>query len=308
MLLDMPNCRSRRRTRWLTTSSPTPRTSSCRFGRGVEVERLEKADGRFVVSAGDELSRPRTWSWPPALTTFRRLPPSPPSSIRGSCSSIRRLPQSVAAPGGRRPPRRSRQLRRGARGRAEPLAPRPARRSEARRDPGQARHASRPARLPRLPVPGPPRADARHPDRPQARPEADRRGRPADPDAVEGARRRRRRARAARDAGRERTAGPGGRTGARRRERRLVHRLPHGLRLDRPAGLRRGRRAKARAGRRRVRAGPVLPRAWSSSTRSPPTFYRAVAGTPIMSPSTSQTSAGGLRRRRAEPSRRPRRR
>ena len=41
----------------------------------------------------------------------------------------------------------------------------------------------------------------------------------------------------------------------------LVHRLPDGLRLDRPAGLRRGGRAQARAGRRRIRAGPVLPRA-----------------------------------------------
>ena len=53
-----------------------------------------------------------------------------------------------------------------------------------------------------------------------------------------------------------RPAGARRRPGARRRQRRLVHRLPAGLRLDRPAGHRRGRLAEGvpRRGRRRSRA------------------------------------------------------
>ena len=52
--------RSRRRTSWPTTSSPTPRSFELPVRTGVKVDRLEKADGRFVVSAGDERTRPRT--------------------------------------------------------------------------------------------------------------------------------------------------------------------------------------------------------------------------------------------------------
>ena len=48
---------------------------------------------------------------------------------------------------------------------------------------------------------------------------------------------------------------------ARGGERRLVHGLPHGLRLDRSPGVRRRRAAEALPRSRRIRAGVVLPRA-----------------------------------------------
>ena len=58
-----------------------------------------------------------------------------------------------------------------------------------------------------------------------------------------------------------RPAGAGRRPGARRDERRVVHRLPAGLLLDRPADHRRRRLAAGAARRRGRRAGPLLRRA-----------------------------------------------
>ena len=110
---------------------------------GVEVDRLEKADGRFVVSAGDELLRGRERDRRHRRAPHSEdVPPSPPSSIRGSCSSIR--PTTAI----RRSSRTGDVLLVGAGNSGAELAvelrahaPRPARRPEARRDPGQARHA-----------------------------------------------------------------------------------------------------------------------------------------------------------------------
>ena len=95
----------------------------------------------------------------------------------------------------------------------------------------------------------------------RVRPQAADHGRTARAGAAEGARRGRDRARAADDRCPGRAPAARGRTRHGRRERHLVHGIPAGLLLDRPARLRRRRRAGARTRRRRGRAGALLRRA-----------------------------------------------
>ena len=127
------------------------RRSVCRHGSGARLRGRERDRGHRGAS-GPEGSRLRGR----ARSSDRAAP-------------LARLPVAVAAPGGRRPPRRRGELgrrdRRGAGANASCLA----RWAEHRADSGAARDAAGTARVPGLPVPRPSRAEGGHRDRPEGR-------------------------------------------------------------------------------------------------------------------------------------------
>ena len=139
---------------------------------GVTVDGLTKADGWFVVSAGDRRFEAKNVI---VATGAHRIPKLPdfaseldPRIVQMHSSEYR---GSVAARGGRRARRRRGQLRRRDRLRARRVASLPARREEPRSDPGSPRKPSLPPGLPRVQVLRAPRGAGRHADRPEARPE-----------------------------------------------------------------------------------------------------------------------------------------
>ena len=78
--------RSPRRTRWPTTWRPTRRASPCRCARASRwtgSPGSATGSSRRPAAAG---SRPTTWCWPWARTSAPGSRPSPPRSIRRSCS------------------------------------------------------------------------------------------------------------------------------------------------------------------------------------------------------------------------------
>ena len=101
----------RRKIRWLTFSKATPRISTCPFAPGMKVDKLSREDGRFVVNAGDALSKPKTSSWRWAAIRQPRVPDLSRPRSEDRAAAFARLPESLAAEGGWRPHRRCRELR-----------------------------------------------------------------------------------------------------------------------------------------------------------------------------------------------------
>ena len=256
---------------------------------GITVDRLSKVDGRFVISAGES----RFEADNVVVATGAHRIPKVPDFAPELDPRITQLHSSEY--------RNPAQLQEGdvlvvgrrqfwCRDRGRPLLDTPllACGREDRRDPRPTRHVSCSARLSRLPVPGPPRSENGHADRPEGGAEAPLEGRSLDPDEGEGPPGCRRRERPEGGGRARRSAGARGRSSSRRVERRVVHRVPDGLQLDRPAGVRRatGSRSMSEASSSPSRA--CTSSGSSSSTRSRRMCFRIAGETPSTSQSTSE--------------------